>query len=123
MRWAISAGQHNLTSANSDAGKNQGFDFGISLKALNLHRGECENSPLYFFLECKQMKYENATIEELLKALDEKVSELEDMKVLFVTMRRRKDTPEIVLAPRFLFLETAVDFIQENVNLILLQLR
>jgi len=69
------------------------------------------------------MKYENATIEELLKALDEKVSELEDMKVLFVTMRRRKDTPEIVLAPRFLFLETAVDFIQENVNLILLQLR
>jgi len=69
------------------------------------------------------MKYENATIEEIIKVLDAKVLELEDMKALFGAMRRRKDTPEIILAPRFLFLETAVDFIQENVNLIVLQLR
>ena len=69
------------------------------------------------------MNYENATTEEILKVLDEKVKELEDMKMLFAAMRRRKDTPEIILAPRFLFLETATDFIQENINLILLQLR
>ncbi|KKM77915.1 hypothetical protein LCGC14_1365250 [marine sediment metagenome] len=69
------------------------------------------------------MDYENATTEELLKVLNEKVAELEDMKELFAAMRRRPDTPEVVLAPRFLFLETAADFIQENINLILVQLR